>query len=209
MVEKKYLINKIKKLETYSEILLDNGKISKIDTEDVNKIKKYKWYESSHGYVVARRNYKNIIIHRLIMGAKKEKQIDHINHDKLDNRKANLREATQQQNLLNRNAKGYYWDSINRKWRVELCFNGKRRTFGRFEKENDAIEKRTEVEKIYFREFAINRKIINIILNAWVCIVKIITALYVLYKWLCLVLCCNWCRCNSSATKLLNIKFYR
>lgn len=42
------------------------------------------------------------LMHRVIMGAAPGEQVDHINNDPLDNRRANLRIATAQQNLVNR-----------------------------------------------------------------------------------------------------------
>jgi hypothetical protein len=66
------------------------------------------------------------------------KIIDHINNDRSDNRIENLREATQQQNCLNRKlhknntsgVKNVRWDKKCQKWVVELSINRKRRFFG-------------------------------------------------------------------------------
>ena len=67
--------------------------------------------------------------------------IDHIDNNRSNNRIENLREATQQQNCLNRirhsnNTSGHKnvrWDSKCKKWVVEMSVNAKRKYFGWFE----------------------------------------------------------------------------
>lgn len=83
-------------------------------------------------------------LHRLIYiyhhGAA-PKIIDHIDNDRSNNRIENLREATQQQNCLNRvrhsnNTSGHKnvrWDKKCKKWVVEMTVNAKRKFFGWFE----------------------------------------------------------------------------
>lgn len=65
------------------------------DLEDYDKIKTYSWYISSHGYVVSNsksmdgRKQHRIFMHRLVMGICDSKQfVDHIYHNKTDNRKS-------------------------------------------------------------------------------------------------------------------------
>lgn len=78
--------------------------------------------------------------HRLIMGAKKGQEIDHINRNKLDNRKENLRFTTRSQNNRNkspsngRKYKGINWHKGDQKWRAR--YNNK--FLGNFDTEIDA-----------------------------------------------------------------------
>lgn len=73
--------------------------------------------------------------------------IDHINRNKSDNSIANLRPATQMQNLQNqsiskRNTSGYQgvnWHSQRKKWRAEIAVNKKTYHLGLFENISDAI----------------------------------------------------------------------
>ena len=74
-----------------------------IDKEDYNKIKKLSWYEQKNGYVCHKDTRKKIILlHRFIMNCPKNKIVDHINHNKKDNRKQNLRITNYSINSLNR-----------------------------------------------------------------------------------------------------------
>ena len=75
------------------------GAMAIVDKEFAT-LDRYKWC-STPSYPKAFVNKKLIAMHRLIMPDKPNMEIDHINRDKLDNRKANLRYATHQQNTWN------------------------------------------------------------------------------------------------------------
>lgn len=84
------------------------GKYAIVDDDDYDRLAACKWQLSARGYAAARNQ---IQMHRKVMAAPRGTLVDHINGDKLDNRKANLRLATNQQNLWNRskpNRYGYY-----------------------------------------------------------------------------------------------------
>ena len=74
---------------------------------------------------------KGILMHRLIMKDPLNKQIDHINHDGLDNRKCNLRICNSSQNNSNRRPskkgtskyKGVSWNQKDKAWGVTICKN--------------------------------------------------------------------------------------
>jgi len=88
-----------------AEVIIRNNKkvvcgICIIDVEDINKIKNYKWSLSS-GYARTSINGITLRMHTLLMNPPKDKQIDHINHNGLDNRKNNLRILTQKENMKN------------------------------------------------------------------------------------------------------------
>ena len=82
----------------------------KIDTEDYDKIKDYKWcvaYMKNNKFYVKtngkRPNRNHIHLHRIITDAKNGFVVDHINGDTLDNRKKNLRVCLHHENMANRN----------------------------------------------------------------------------------------------------------
>jgi len=72
-----------------------------VDDEDYDFLIKFNWnYGGS--YARRKRNGKMIYMHRIIMNAPKEFEVDHINGNMLDNRKENLRICTRSQNHMNR-----------------------------------------------------------------------------------------------------------
>ena len=94
-----------------------------------------------------------------------EKQIDHINGNKLDNTIKNLRLATNQENQRNRRLNkdntsgktGVTWHKTTKKWKaqIQVKVNQKRKNhnLGYYTKKEDAIQARIEAEKKYFGEF--------------------------------------------------------
>jgi hypothetical protein len=85
-------------------IPLTQGMFAKVDDEDYERINKYNWY-FNNGYASRqtreRTKLKRVFMHRFVMGCEKGKVIDHINQDRLDNRKSNLRVCSQKQNVCN------------------------------------------------------------------------------------------------------------
>lgn len=87
--------NKIDICGNYAKVYLSNSdKCCLIDVEDIEKIKDYCWALSHYGYATTHLSIKKrMFMHRLICGVENNNfgSIDHINHNKLDNRKNNLR----------------------------------------------------------------------------------------------------------------------
>lgn len=143
-----------------------NGTKFLFDLEDYEKIKNYKWQVGSKGYIVAgceneRKNKSTIRLHRLIMNAPKDKQVDHKFGNVLDNRKENLRIATPQQNSMNQkkrktNKSGYSGVSYIKetgKWRASLYFKRKHISLGYYKTKEEAIQARIRGEEKFFGEF--------------------------------------------------------
>ena len=94
-------------------IQLTQGMRTRVDAEDLNQLQQYSWraeYNSQRGsWRVkrsewdARRKFRTFYMHREILGLKSGdgKQVDHINHDGLDNRRSNLRICTRSENMGN------------------------------------------------------------------------------------------------------------
>lgn len=66
------------------------------------------------------------------------KMIDHKNQIKTDNRECNLRKANRKLNSLNRNSKGYTFDSKSKKWISQIMIDGKNNNLGRFNTKQEA-----------------------------------------------------------------------
>lgn len=111
-------------------MLITGGQVT-IDKDDYELVSQYKWHVGDTGYAVWRGIKdgvkQTIRMHRLIMQTPAYKVTDHINHDKLDNRKSNLRICTQSDNMRNKTnqGKGYWYHKQNNNWIVEI--NGKHR----------------------------------------------------------------------------------
>ena len=135
------------------------------DTKDYEKIKNYVWHKSSSGYVQTMIKDKTmILLHRLIMDCPDGMVVDHINHDKLDNRKCNLRICTALQNAWNksvskRNRSGYNGVYVVKvgskiKYRAGITVNHKVIYLGMFPTAEEAHEARLKAEKFYYGGFA-------------------------------------------------------
>ena len=85
-----------------SEIILLRGERAIVDGADFAQIIKHRWYLSG-GYPVARIEGRTVHLHVFLLGrAPAGFHIDHINRNKLDNRRANLRVVTAAENIRNR-----------------------------------------------------------------------------------------------------------
>lgn len=94
--------------DSYAELIVDtenNTIVSKIDVEDISKLKNHTWNIGGNGYLSSRINNKNTLLHRHIYDEFNSNIcFDHINLDKLDNRKINIRKCTKAENNQNRSA---------------------------------------------------------------------------------------------------------
>lgn len=96
-------------------------------------------------------------LHREVVSAPKGLTVDHINGNKLDNRRVNLRLASQSENLQNRHglaasntssARGVSWDKTHSKWMAFAKLNGKFKNLGLFEKKEDAAAAASEWRRV-------------------------------------------------------------
>lgn len=142
------------------------GKFTLVSDKDYERLNQWRWNISSVGYV-SRNRYINkisvkILMHREIMNTPDGLYTDHINHNKLDNRRENLRVCTPTQNAMNSSTrnrnklgiKGVVWQADRNKFAVYAKVNGKSRFFGRFESLQDAANKYNEIALKYFGRFA-------------------------------------------------------
>ena len=135
------------------------------DLEDYDKIKDYCWRTNDNGYIVTKEinnNKKIIFMHRLIMNVtKRDILVDHIYHNKTDNRKSQLRLVTFQQNAANNvfrknntsGHKGVYWHEPAQKWEALIQYNNHLYNLGLYSNIEDAVEARKKAEIKYFGEY--------------------------------------------------------
>lgn len=136
------------------------GKFALVDDEDYEWIMQWDWYVTVAGYVVRNKRAKTFYLHREIACPNKYKEIDHVNRNKLDNRKSNLRECSSSQNKMNRpskgrfDVKGIHWDSKRGKYSARLFYKGKNLFLGRYSTKRDAAQAYNQAAKKYYGEFA-------------------------------------------------------
>ena len=122
-----------------------------VDDEDRHFLKAYRWHLNNFGYVITNSSHingraKRVSLARVILDAADTEHVDHMNGNKLDNRRANLRAVTRSQNLQNRtrltatNTSGYRgvsWSGARRKWVAKASIRSEARvrnvTIGYFE----------------------------------------------------------------------------
>ena len=149
-------------------IKLTHGKFALVDDEDFEKIYKYSWHLKctwgiyyAMGWEVS--NGKHILMHRLIMGAKKDQKIDHIDGNGLNNQRKNLRFATNSQNQANcrkqkrktsSKFKGVCWDNRDKRWLAYIKKDQKAYRLGSFHSEIKAARIYNKKAIELFGEFA-------------------------------------------------------
>lgn len=150
------------------QIQLSQGKFALVDDEDFEKINQYKWHYDNNrrrdGYAVAQTGYKGkkIYMHRFIVNAQKEQEIDHIDGNKLNNQKSNLRVVTRSQNNYNQrpqiNAsskfKGVTWHKKAQKWMATIHTKDNKIYLGVFTEEAEAAKAYNKIAKELFGEYA-------------------------------------------------------
>ena len=150
-----------------------------VDYDDLAEVSKYRWSLTTHGYAARLKRNKGsracIFMHQQVFKTTCP-HIDHINQNKLDNRKCNLRGANKQQNGANRGKsrrrrfssvfKGVSRTKGDSKWEAYICVDFKKINLGRFDSESEAALAYNEAAKKHFGEFAYLNEITPPITNA-------------------------------------------
>ena len=131
-----------------------NGRTFTVDKEDYEKIRRHKWLVYDSGYVKARILKKCVYLHRFLMNCPEGMTVDHINHNKSDNRRTNLRICTQRENNLNRDCEGVRFDKRRGTWQAYIHTERGFKSLGSFKNKEDAIKARKDGEKLYYKEFS-------------------------------------------------------
>ncbi len=122
---------------------------ARIDAEDVEYVAPWSWSLTSHGYAARGQRIDGrltvIYLHRFLMNASDGIEVDHINGDRLDCRRSNLRLATRAQNRQNTPSvggasrhRGVAWSRPAGKWRAYGKVNGRQHHLGLFDDEDGA-----------------------------------------------------------------------
>lgn len=82
------------------EINISKGHSVLVDDQDLERVNQYHW-SFTHGYAVRNDKGRRIYLHRYIVNAPDNKTVDHINGNRLDNRRSNLRLCSFSENMRN------------------------------------------------------------------------------------------------------------
>lgn len=120
-----------------------------IDKEDLDKVKNYTWRETKDGYPICYYNengkQSHKCLHNVFINPPRPFEVDHINQNKLDNRKSNLRVVTHLENMhnINRVAKSNtgvsnVYKVKSGKFAVRIQYNLKQNHIGTFNSMEEA-----------------------------------------------------------------------
>ncbi len=151
-------------------ILLDltHGAAVVIDDDDLVLVADLTLYLGTNGYVYyscwENGRSRPRTLHSLLIGVHRDRHVDHINGDKLDNRRSNLRVVSHQMNQVNRRrlnrnnrsgTRGVQFVphvSTKHPWRAQITAGGKNYHLGMFACEADAVTARRAAEREHFGE---------------------------------------------------------
>jgi hypothetical protein len=148
---------------------------AKVDDDDFEKLSKYKWQLHSDNYAIGwdKKKYggsgKMVFMHRHIIRPSDGLQVDHVDGDKLNNCKSNLRQCTDTQNkansVLKKNNstghKGVWFDGRRKKYRAYIKKNYRTIHLGYFKTLEEAANAYDQAAIMYFGEYALTNKMIQ------------------------------------------------
>ena len=154
-------------------IPLTRGRFAIVDEADFENLSKYKWFAAKSGRsFYANRMIKSnetgrrqlvVQMHRQILNVKDGEFVDHINHNGLDNRRANLRIVNKEQNTWNKRKqrgnysskyKGVSWHKMDKRWQARIRYKGKPMCIGYFDNQKSAAMAYDDKAKELFKEYA-------------------------------------------------------
>ena len=153
-------------------IRMAQPKYAKVDPGDYERFRRYEWLtrKGKNSFYARRRvpkgkagKEKLVYMHQMVIQVPNGMVSDHINHDGMDNRSANLRAASYSQNLCNRKKrsgamyskyKGVHWHKNHRKWLARITFEKKTMHLGYFLDEIEAAKAYDNAARKYHAEFA-------------------------------------------------------
>lgn len=138
------------------------GRCFVVDEKDYPKVSEHTWSVTTKGYWRSRKL--NVSVHRFLLGDVPDGMVvDHINGDKSDNRRANLRVVTAHQNAMNNGLSiantsgktGVYFRKDRNKWKAGICVDRKQIWWPKlFDTYEEAVSARVSLENKYFGEYA-------------------------------------------------------
>lgn len=145
-------------------VFLSRGMVAIVDRSDADAVLARNWRPDKDGYVIAgggRNNRPTVKLHRVLMDAPAGIEVDHINRDKLDNRRCNLRLVTHAENSRNldkrsSNTSGFKGVNLHhgKYWRAVIRVNYRQKHLGYFGTPEEAAMAYDTAAREHFGEFA-------------------------------------------------------
>jgi len=153
-------------------IELTQGQRAMVDDEDYEGLNQHRWYAyfnpCTQSFYARRNVYADgigttILMHRVILGAKKGEVVDHIDHVTLDNTKGNIRTCTHSQNgcntrLSSYNSSGFKGVALaprSTRYRAYITLNKKQMHLGVFDCKIEAAKVYNLASRMYHGEFSL------------------------------------------------------
>ena len=141
-------------------VILSRGAAAKIDVTDAEAVGRFNWHLTSGGYAARTVARQTVFLHNFLSKPKSGSVVDHINGNKLDCRRINLRIGTASQNKKNRKrqpnasgVKGVDWRATHKKWRARIRCETKLFHLGYFNSAADAEQAYEKAAQELFGEF--------------------------------------------------------
>ena len=136
--------------------VFDNGVTMLFDIADLELVSAHSWHLDCHGYPATNIDGGLARLHRLLItDVPVGLVVDHINRNKRDNRRTNLRLVTQKENCHNASTRsnntsgvpGVFFDKRANRWRAQIYQAGKTTHVGIYDSFDDAVSARKEAER--------------------------------------------------------------
>lgn len=148
-------------------IELTHGSFALVDDNMFDVLSARSWHLCAKGYAVTNvpghtRRQRTVRMHRLVIGALDEQEVDHIDGNPLNNQLDNLRLVTHQENMFNQRKrrlsssryKGVTWCKRSERWLAQIMKDKRNKCLGYFTDEADAARAYDDAARRLFGEFA-------------------------------------------------------
>jgi hypothetical protein len=161
--EPRRLGSKFNIIDDVAYFTTSNGEPFTVSYADAESVSKHSWcLRQRDGYPVASINNSAVCLHTFLLGRRNGMYVDHINGDKSDNRRANLRWASPTESAWNlgissRNTsgfKGVHWNVRNQQWQANIRAHNRQFFLGWFSNREEAALAYNEAAKELHGKYA-------------------------------------------------------
>ena len=153
--------NNIKQVDNIIDVMLCEDKFFMCDIKDWENCNNIYWYLNNTGYARGVVDGKSILFHNYIIETGDDEEIDHIDGNRLNNTRTNLRVIKRIDNMKNKGkyinntsgVTGVYYHKKLDKWEARIQADGISHYLGIYDNYEDAVSIRKNAEEKYFGKF--------------------------------------------------------